>query len=80
MECLESSGVLVDLDENDDIDLMEYGFDSMSFISFIVEVEDALKINLPDDFLLVDILRSLNGFVNLIVQIKNDCNQENSVT
>ena len=48
------------------MDLTEYILDSIQFISFIVELERELNIEFPDELLLYDNIRSLNGFISLI--------------
>lgn len=72
IECLEKNGVIVDFGENEDLDLTSYDIDSVSFISFIVDLEADLNISVPDDFLNYNILQSFNGLINMITQIVND--------
>lgn len=50
---LNNIGVIVD-EEEVDINLIEYGIDSISFISFIIEVEKEFGISLPDEVLLMN--------------------------
>lgn len=69
IECLEDIGILIDLSSDDDVNLTEYSVDSISFISFIVALEEKLGIIIPDDLLLIDILQSMNGFINLIEEL-----------
>lgn len=68
---LESNGVLLELIDQD-IDLREYAIDSIAFISFILDVENEFGIVIPDDFLSVDILKSLDGFINFVIELKNE--------
>lgn len=69
--CLENVGILIDLQAND-VNINEYDIDSITFISFIVEIERELGVDIPDGYLYADILSSLNGFINLLDQlIKN---------
>ena len=72
IECLEKNGIIVDFNEDKDLDLTSYDIDSVSFISFIVDLEADLNISVPDDFLNYNILQSFNGLVNMITQIVND--------
>lgn len=51
---------------NEDFDLREYLFDSLTFISFMIEIENLLGISLPDEVLNFELLASFNGFVELI--------------
>lgn len=59
-------GIIVDEVDEEDISLIEYGIDSLSFISFIVEVERAFDIIIPDELLVIDSISSLNGFCAFI--------------
>jgi acyl carrier protein len=68
VEELENVGVIIDETE-DDVDLLSMAIDSVSFIAFIVSLEDRLNICFPDDSLSMEILSSLNGFVNLIYKL-----------
>ncbi len=52
--------------EGDDFDMREYIYDSISFISFIVEIENNLGIYFPDEMLDFENLTSFNGFAELI--------------
>ncbi len=64
---LSNIGILIDEQmETFDVDLTEYILDSIQFISFIVELERELNIEFPDELLLYDNIRSLNGFISLI--------------
>lgn len=72
--CLESMGVIIDLSvlDGEDIDLTEYGLDSLAFISFVVDLEQQLDIIIPEEYLSFGALRSLNGFIGMISQIIED--------
>lgn len=70
LDVFSNIGVLVDEKAlSNDIDLTEYISDSIQFISFIVELERYLQIELPDEFLLYENIRSLNGFMAIIEQL-----------
>ena len=69
----QNMGIMVSMEsESEDVDLTEYILDSMQFISFIVELERELNIEFPDEFLLYENIRSLNGFINLISNLSSD--------
>lgn len=68
---LVKAGIIVEVSNEEDVDLTEYGIDSITFISFIVDLEESLDASLPDDLLNYDILKSLKGFINLISQCVN---------
>ena len=56
----------IDLNPNADVNLSEYITDSITFINFIVRIEEDLEIEIPDNFLILDKLTSLNGFINML--------------
>ncbi len=68
IECMERVGLLIDTEEKD-VNVNDYGVDSISFVSLIVEVEQEFGIEIPDGYLYADILQSLNGFIHLIEQL-----------
>ncbi|MBD5116861.1 MAG: acyl carrier protein [Ruminococcaceae bacterium] len=75
---MEEIGVYVDFDINDldnenyDVNLQDYISDSILFITFIIKIEEALGIELPDDILLFDQISSIKSFaVNLEETVKN---------
>lgn len=46
---------------NNDVDLTEYITDSLDYISFFVELEEGLDLELPDDLFLMDTIKSINA-------------------
>lgn len=69
----QNMGIIVSMDsEFEDVDLTEYILDSMQFISFITELEQELNIELPNEYLLYENIRSLNGFISLIENISGE--------
>lgn len=58
------------LDSIEDVNLNDYIDDSLQFISFIVQVEQAFDIVFPDEELLLNSLYSLDGFCELIKEIR----------
>lgn len=61
INCLKNIGIEIP-NNKEDIDLREYFEDSIMFVSAIVEIENQLKIEIPDEFLVYDKLSSLNSF------------------
>lgn len=55
--------------QSDDVNINHYDVDSITFISFIVEIEREFQIEIPDGYLYAHILESLNGFINLIDEL-----------
>lgn len=69
---LEESGILISVDGMEDINLAEYEMDSLTFVNFIVTLEEELGIAIPDQYLNVDVLQSLEGFTVLLEQLVAD--------
>ena len=74
IECLNNMGVIVDKETlaESDVNLTEYDLDSLTFVSFIVDIEEKLRIIIPEEYLSFDVLCSLKGFVSLINQVVID--------
>ena len=74
LSILEQNGIYIKQDADVDIDLRDYIADSFQFITFIVELEEQIKIEFPDEFLTIEKLSSLNGFANIIEAVmKEQC-------
>ncbi len=62
----DSFGIFLFGDEQDDFSLSEYISDSVTFIQFIIAIEEEIGKDLPDDFLNYEILESAKGFAKKI--------------
>lgn len=71
IEELENLGIIID-DSESDVDLLSIEIDSITFISFIVALEDRFDIIFPDEYLTMDVMSSLNGFSDLICALLPD--------
>jgi len=58
----ENLGFVIFDDEQDDFAISDYIPDSITFIQFIIAIEEELASELPDDFLDLEILSSAKGF------------------
>ncbi len=72
------SGVDKDVLEYTDI-IDDLGMDSITFISIIVEIEDAFEIIVPDDMLLMENFRNVDLIIQIVEDAKNATsnNEEN---
>ena len=62
----------VDKDMLEYVDLIDdLGMESITFVSVVVEIEDLFGITIPDDVLLLDYFRNVNGILKIIEDIKN---------
>lgn len=62
---LDEMGYII-FDDDDDFNISEYIIDSMQFINFIIKLENKLELELPDDFLVYDMLNSAKGLSNKV--------------
>lgn len=60
----ENLGIFIFNDEKEDFSICDYVTDSLSFIQFIISLEEELDKELPDDFLDYELLNSAIGFVS----------------
>ena len=65
-EIAEENGILVD---DYDLNLIEYIPDSITFIPFIVTIEERFDIEMPDDFMLIETLGSIKELAMIIDDI-----------
>lgn len=65
IEELENLSIVLD-NTDEDVDLLTLGIDSLTFVSFIVALEDRFQVMFPDSFLTMEVLSSLNGFTSLL--------------
>lgn len=70
LKLLENNGVVIESDEGD-LDLRNYSIDSILFISFIVDLENEFSIAIPDEYLTIELLQSIDGLTNLIIELIN---------
>ena len=70
LKLLENNGIVIELDEGD-LDLRNYSIDSIMFISFIVDLENEFSIAIPDEYLTIELLQSIDGLTNLIIELLN---------
>ena len=68
IEELGNLGIIVDESE-DDTDLLSLEIDSITFITFIVALEERFGIQFPDEHLTMEVIGSLNGFSSLICNL-----------
>ena len=65
----EELGVFMDYDGENDFDMTLYFTDSVSFISYIVSLEEALEIEFPEDLLYIENYSSFNKIVDMIYEV-----------
>ncbi len=72
LKSLEDLGIFVDVNDQDDVNINEYGIDSFTYIAFIVSLEEKLGIAFPDNLMLLDNFSSINGFSNLLLALLDE--------
>lgn len=68
IELLEKVGIFVELQEQD-IDLREYGLDSISYITLICDIECCFGVEVPAEYLSINETVSLNTITKLISEL-----------
>ena len=65
LNCLLELGIVFEQGENN-FELTDYIEDSLTFISFVSELENEFDIEIPDEYLLQGVLGTLNDLKNII--------------
>lgn len=73
IDCFSNIGVLIE--PQDDVDLKEYIFDSLQFVTAIIEIERVFSIEFPDEMLMYSVFDSLNGLVTIVDSLIEDNNK-----
>lgn len=69
VQALNNVGLFFTIEELEVENIGELIPDSLTYISFIVELEQAFDIDIPDEYLLPERLSSLNGIVEIINEL-----------
>ena len=69
MDSLANTDVELPNNVKDDLDLTEYIYESIQYVNFIINIENELSIDLPDELIVYDNFRSLNGFANMLLEV-----------
>lgn len=70
IECMRNIGIY--MEEEDDFELQDYIDDSVSFITFIVELEQQFAIEIPDSYLTMDSMSTLSDICNFIKAVLDE--------
>lgn len=72
----ESQGVFLNQSETDEI----LSFDSLTFVTLIIEIENYYKIEIPDEYMLFEELNTINKVkrvINELLENKERLNEKN---
>ncbi len=69
IDCLEVIGIYVDITSDEDINICEYGMSSFEYVVFICEVENAFSIDIPDDYLNIQEVVSINALTEVVLKL-----------
>ena len=69
LDSLANTDVELPNNVKDDLDLTEYIYESIQYVNFIINIENELSIDLPDELIVYDNFRSLNGFANMLLEV-----------
>lgn len=70
-DCFQEMGIMVN-ELNESVELFEIIEDSMNFITFIVELENTYKIEIPDEYLLPGNLVTIKDVLQMIDKLQSD--------
>ncbi len=70
IKLLQNNGVLIESND-DNLDVNNYSIDSIMFISIIVDIENQFSIAIPDEYLTIELLKSIDGLTNLVIELTN---------
>lgn len=74
-QCFENIGILIENDDN--FTLSEYIVDSLTYMTFLVELEQMFNVIIPDEFLCQEKLQSRQNVVNMIeILLKQSSSKE----
>lgn len=72
VKAFENAGIMFSTEDDDPV-LEDYFEDSVQYITAIVEIENALEIEVPDEFLLPENMQTLDTFSRSMMEIiRND--------
>jgi acyl carrier protein len=69
LKCLKNIGIFAN-SEDELSDLSEVIQDSLTFITFIVELEQMFGVEIPDEYLLIEKIASLDSINKMIEELK----------
>lgn len=76
---IENSGVELPKTNAEDIDLVNFIYDSVQFVSMVVNIEEEFDIVLPDEFLIIDNFHSISGMTQQLIElIEENCVYDHS--
>ena len=67
VKCFANLGMIVN--EEDNFAILDYLVDSVQYISFILELEDAFDIAIPDEFLLKGNMNTVDDVCNVVLEL-----------
>jgi len=65
IECFNNLGIIID-ESIDNFEIGEFISDSLAYVSFIIELENLFSIEIPDEYLSGDALKTYADVVNMI--------------
>ncbi len=55
-----------------DVDLTEFGFDSIMFVQAIVALEETFEVEIPDSKLMISEMNTVNKIFGILSELKNE--------
>ena len=70
IKCFQNVGIMIPLENyNEDLEIQEYIEDSIMFITMIIELENFFGIEVPDEYLITEILSNFEALIELIEKL-----------
>lgn len=76
LQCMNNIGLCV-LDDAANFNLDEYIVDSVMYVSFIIELEQMFDIEIPDEYLMISGMRTLDDICMTVEKILEDKQSQN---
>ena len=76
-KCFNNLGIILDETEKN-FDISDFITDSLTYVSFIVELENLFSIEIPDEYLSNDALKTYVDVINMIEILSTDSLSEDN--
>ena len=71
VSCMKNIGLIIENDELD-FNVTEYIKDSITFITFIVDLETEFDIEIPDEYLILPKLNTISNIIKIFEKLINE--------
>lgn len=75
IECMSNMGI-INYENDSNFKIEDYILDSIMFVSFIIELEQMFRIDIPDEYLITDRLQTFDDIYNMIELLTGEKSKE----